>query len=73
MTTYSYLPFSYITVAGTDQIYSVQDNLSYESIPGLLAKVQELEAAVADLVERVEKLEFNEIDHHTPGHSSNNG
>ncbi len=71
MTSYSYLPFSYITVAGSDQIYSVQDNLSYTSFPGLYAKIQELTAAVANLTERVERLEFNEIDP-TPSHSSNN-
>ena len=71
MTSYSYLPFSYITVAGSDQIYSVQDNLSYTSFPDLYAKIQKLTEVVADLTERVERLEFNEIDP-TPSHSSNN-
>ena len=71
MTSYSYLPFSYITVAGSDQIYSVQDNLSYTSFPDLYAKIQKLTDVIADLTERVERLEFNEIDP-TPGHSSNN-
>ena len=71
MTSYSYLPFSYITVAGSDQIYSVQDNLSYTSFPDLYAKIQKLTEVVADLTERVERLEINEIDP-TPGHSSNN-
>lgn len=71
MTSYSYLPFSYITVAGSDQIYSVQDNLSYTSFPDLYTKIQELTEVIANLTERVEKLEFNEIDP-TPGHSSNN-
>ena len=71
MTSYSYLPFSYITVAGSDQIYSVQDNLSYTAFADLYAKMQELTETIADLTERVERLEFNEIDP-TPGHSSNN-
>ena len=71
MTSYSYLPFSYITVAGSDQIYSVQDNLSYTSFPDLYAKIQKLTEVVADVTERVERLDLNEIDP-IPGPSSNN-
>lgn len=74
MTSYSYsycLPFSYIKVAtDPEHIFTVQDFTAYTYVPSLLSRIEALEGTVASLVERVEKLEFDQPDD-TPDKSSN--
>ena len=65
--------FSYIKVAGQDDIrYTVQDVLSYTSIPNLLNRITVLENTVSYLTSRIEAIEnaqYEQIDP-TPNKSS---